>query len=265
MSTGFRWDAAEYARSSSAQQGWALELISKLGLREEESVLDVGCGDGKITAEIARRVPRGSVVGLDSSADMIRLAHSSFPRSAHPNLAFQVGDAGALAFDTAFDVVFSNAALHWVREHRPVLRGISRSLRPGGRALLQMGGRGNAAEIMNAAGGIIRAPAWRQWFEGFQSPWGFYGPEEYAPWCVEAGLTVRRLELLPRRMVQKGADGLAAWVRTTWMPYTERLPEERREPFIREVVSRYLQAHPADAEGNVAVGMVRLEVEAVRR
>ena len=259
-----RWDAAEYARNSAAQLGWALELIAKLGLTGTESVLDIGCGDGKVTAEIARRVPRGRVTGVDSSPEMIALARSSFPPSGIPNLGFQLGDARALDFDGIFDIVFSSATLHWVKEHGPVLNGAARSLKRGGRILFQMGGRGNGAEVFEVAGRMTEDPRWSRWFTGFESPWGFYGPEEYEPWCREAGLRPVRIELLPRTMLQKGAKGLAGWIRTTWMPYTERLPEDRREAFIREVVDRYLEGHPPDRDGNVGVAMVRLEVEASR-
>ena len=261
---GFCWDAAEYARSSAAQQEWARELIEKLGLSGHESVLDLGCGDGKVTAEIARRVPDGRVVGVDSSEDMVRLSRAAFPPSAHPNLRFQPGDARALDFDQEFDVVFSNATLHWVKDHGPVLKGAARSLRPGGRILFQMGGRGNGSEIFDVARQMTAAEEWGRYFAGFQFPWGFYASEEYAAWCAAAGLRVRRIELLPRTMLQKGAEGLAGWIRTTWMPYTERVPAGRREAFVREASERYVQAHPPDAQGNVAVRMVRLEVDAVR-
>ena len=98
-------------------------------------------------------------------------------------------------FDELFDVVFSNATLHWVKDHGPVLKGAARSLRPGGRVLFQMGGRGNGAEIFEVAGLMTRAAAWERFFDGFQFPWGFYGPEEYRPWCAEAGLRPRRIEL----------------------------------------------------------------------
>jgi trans-aconitate methyltransferase len=261
---GFRWDAEEYARNSAAQLGWARELIEKLGLSGHEQVLDLGCGDGKVTAEIARRVPRGRVVGVDSSGEMISLARSAFPPSTQPNLSFVPGDARALEFDREFDVIFSNATLHWLKDHGPVLEGAARSLRPGGRILFQMGGRGNGAGIFDVAREMIAAAEWRGFFTGFQFPWGFYGPEEYAPWCAAARLRVRRIELLPRIMLQKGAEGLAGWIRTTWMPYTERVPAERREAFVREASERYIRAHPPDAQGTVAVEMVRLEVDAVR-
>jgi trans-aconitate methyltransferase len=258
-----RWNAEEYARNSAAQQGWARELIEKLGLSGRESVLDLGCGDGKVTAEIARLLTGGSAVGVDSSEDMISLARRGFPSSRHPNLRFQPGDARALAFDAEFDVVFSNATLHWVLDHGPVLKGAAQSLRPGGRILFQMGGRGNGAEIFDVARQMT-AGEWGRYFDGFTFPWGFYGPEEYAPWCSAAGLAVRRIELLPRTMLQKGVDGLAGWIRTTWMPYTERVPADRREAFVREASERYVQTHPPDGDGNVSVEMVRLEVDATR-
>ena len=260
-----RWDAEEYARNSAAQQGWAHELIEKLALSGRESVLDLGCGDGKVTAEIARMVGGGRVVGIDSSDEMISLARRGFPESRHPNLSFQPGDARALRFDSEFDVVFSNAVLHWVLDHGPVLEGAARSLRPGGRVLFQMGGRGNGAGIFEVARQMIEDEEWSRFFLGFAFPWGFYGPEEYAPWCAAAGLEVRRIELLPRTLLQKGAEGLAGWIRTTWMPYTERIPAERRERFVREAAERYVKAHPPDTHGNVGVEMVRLEVDAIRR
>ena len=262
--TGFRWDAAEYARNSAAQQGWALELIEKLDLSGRECVLDLGCGDGKVSAEIAQRVPAGHVLGLDSSVDMIALSRRSFPSSEYHNLGFQHGDARALEFDACFDVVFSNATLHWVKDHGPVLRGAARSLRPGGRILFQMGGRGNGAEIFEIARQMAASGTWGRFFAGFEFPWGFHGPEDYLPWCAAAGLRLRRIELLPRTMRQKGAAGLSGWIRTTWMPYTERVPEDQREAFIQEASTRYLALHPPDAEGKVGVEMIRLEVDAVK-
>jgi trans-aconitate 2-methyltransferase len=260
----FPWDAEEYARNSAAQQQWARELIDKLPLSGTERVLDIGCGDGKVTAEIARRVPGGSVVGIDSSEDMVRLSRSLFPADAWPHLSFQVRDARELDFDAAFDVAFSSATLHWVKDHAPVLRGTARSIRRGGRVLFQMGGRGNGEEIFRVVEVLTGSREWGRWFQGFDFPWGFHGPEEYADWCRAAGLAPRRIELIPRTMRQKGREGLCGWIRTTWMPYTERVPADRREAFIREAADRYIAAHPPDRDGNVAVGMMRLEVEAVR-
>ena len=121
------WNSEDYARNSTAQAGWALELLDGVPLRGDEDVLDIGCGDGKITAELAARVPRGSVVGIDYSDDMVRLAHERHGASAR-NLRFEPGDARKLESTEAFDLVFSSSVLHWIVDHGPVLRGIRRAL-----------------------------------------------------------------------------------------------------------------------------------------
>jgi trans-aconitate methyltransferase len=261
---GYRWDAEQYARNSAVQLHWARELIGKLGLTGDERVLDIGCGDGKVTAELARRVPRGEVVGVDSSPAMIEKARSTFPASSVPGLSFAVMDARTLSFENTFDVAFSNAALHWIKGHDDLLRLVARSLKPGGRLLFQMGGRGNGEEIFALAAEIIQRDSWRSFFQGFEFPWAFYGAEEYAQWLGEAGFSVRRAELIPRDMRQKGREGLLGWVRTTWMPYTERLPAQLRERFLEEAADRYLAAHPLSPQGEAVVRMVRLEVEAAK-
>lgn len=264
MASTWKWDASEYARNSSAQEGWAKQLMASLALAGREAVLDIGCGDGKITAELARMVPGGSVLGIDSSSEMIDLARSTFPRRLHPNLDFEVADALSLEWKERFDVAFSNAALHWVRDHATVLRGVAALLKPGGRALFQMGGKGNAAGVVAVVEEMMRSPSWEQYFRGFTFPWGFYGPEEYHAWCKEAGLEVRRVELLPRDMRQSDLGGLAGWMRTTWMPYTQRIPPARREDFIREACERYAAANPLGPGGEISVRMVRLELDARR-
>ncbi len=259
-----RWDAADYAKSSSAQQAWARELIGKLELQGDERLLDIGCGDGKVTAEIARLLPEGSALGVDSSEAMVALAQSQYPADAHPNLRFQQADARSLPFRDEFDIVFSNATLHWVLDHRPVLRGIAASLKSGGKVLLQMGGRGNAADTTATLDKLMQAPRWRCYFQAFDFPYGFYGPDDYGPWLREAGLVERRVELIPKDMVHPGPEGLTAWIRTTWLGHTQRVPEEERGAFIAEVVQMYIQDHALDQQGLVHVGMVRLEVEATK-
>jgi trans-aconitate 2-methyltransferase len=262
--TTINWNATDYHRHSSQQQVWARELIAKLNLRGDEHVLDVGCGDGKVTAEIGSRVPGGKVVGVDVSADMIGFAQEAFLNPKHPNLSFRQADASALSFDAEFDVVFSNAVLHWIRDHRPVLAGIARALRPRGRVLLQMGGQGNAADVLAILDAVTSDPAWAPHFKTFSFRYGFYAPAEYQEWLRDAGLTPQRVELIPKDMVHPSADAFAGWFRTTWMPWIQAVPEQRRDDFIELVVQKYLASHPPDADGRVHVRMVRLEVQACK-
>ena len=261
-SPSFTWNAADYNKSSPAQQLWAQELIAKLGLLGTERVIDIGCGDGKVTAAIAKNVPLGAVTGIDSSAGMIRFAREHFPPSIHPNLSFVRMDASHLTFREEFDVVFSNAALHWISDHKPVLAGIVCSLRPRGRVLIQMGGKGNADQIFCVLNVLLGNPRWGKYFEGFSYTYGFFGTEEYRQWLVDSGLEPVRVELIPKDMSYPTRDAFAAWIRTTWLPWMTRLPESEQSVFIEAVIDEYLARYPADAGGEIHISMVRLEAEA---
>lgn len=256
------WNAAEYARSSTAQKKWAQEWLSRLDLNGSEAVSDLGCGDGKITAALAQAVPRGRAVGIDSSEEMIRYAQAHYRASDHQNLVFRLLDVRDLDYIDEFDLVFSNAALHWVRDHRVILAGAYRALHKGGRLALSFGGKGNAADVLEVGFALGRKPEWLEFFEGFENPYSFYGPEEYRPWLDQAGFITQRVELIPKDMVHRGLEGLASWIRTTWMPISSRVPEPKREEFIRGFATAYAESFPADAQDNVHVQMVRLEVEA---
>ncbi len=259
---GYNWNAQDYAKNSQNQFQWAQELIPKLQLQGNEKLLDIGCGDGKITAELARCLPDGKAVGIDSSEKMIDLAKGSFPIKDYPTLSFMVMDARKLTFQSEFDRVFSNAALHWIVDQKAVLEGVQRSLKPGGRLLFQMAGKGNAKDILNIINQISKVKPWKELFSGMAFPYGFYDEKEYKMFLEQAGLSAERIELFPKDMKFKGSEGLEGWVRTTWLPFTSKLPDKLKPKFVKTVVNIYLEQHPADTDGTVHVGMMRLEVEA---
>lgn len=258
----YRWDPCLYHSSSSAQSGWASDLLEKLRFQGNERVLDIGCGDGKITADIAKRVPRGRVTGIDSSPDMIGFARRHYTGGEVQNLSFEVCDMRELPFINEFNLVFSNASMHWVKEHEKVLKCIQRALVPGGRMLVQMGGKGNAAAVFAVIEKVISNERYAGYFMGFQAPYAFYGPEDYLPWLHQAGLIPVRVELLPKMMVQHGYEGLSGWIKTTWHPYLERIPEDLQTRFIKDIYEHYIANHQPDHQGNIMIDMVRLEVEA---
>jgi trans-aconitate 2-methyltransferase len=259
----YKWDPEDYYKSwLPEQQKLAQELILKLAIKGDERVLDIGCGDGTITAEIAKQLPNGSVLGIDNSEEMIHFARKNFSSKRFPNLAFKVKDASDLSFSCEFDIVISNATLHWIIDHLTVLKGIKRSLRPSGKAILLMGGKGNAVEILEVLETIIKSEKWSRYFRNFSFQYGFYGPEEYRDWLEYVGLEVKRVELISIDWLTR-KEKLSAWIRTTWLPYPQRVPEGLREEFINEIVDKYIEKYPLDNYDFIHVKMMRLEVEAV--
>jgi trans-aconitate 2-methyltransferase len=256
------WNPEDYARHSDGQMQWARELRSRLVLRGDEAILDVGCGDGRITADFASALPAGRVVGIDSSEEMIAYAARTYRDI--PNLSFICQDARTFAVGQGFDVVFSNATLHWFADHRSFLHAAQRALRPDGRLMISCGGKGNAADMVRVFSELAESARWRSYFGDFRAPYFFYGTDDYEPWLREAGFAIDRLELVPKDMVHKDADGLAGWIRTTWMTLTDYIPEDQRDEFIHDIVRNYLKRFPPDAAGLTHVHMVRLEVEARR-
>jgi trans-aconitate methyltransferase len=262
-----KWNAADYAANSFVQQTWAREIIAKLNLRGDESILDVGCGDGKVTAELARALPDGLVVGTDASPQMIAFAKRTFPVKKFPKLQFHICDArkiSAKKFAAKFDVVFSNAALHWVNDHEKILRGAAAVLKSGGRLVVSCGGKGNAQDVFVALRPEMRLKRWREFFRQMPTPYFFYAPEDYKKWLPKFGFKIQKLKLAPKDATYEGAQGFATWLRTTWIPYVQRVPENLREEFIAAVTQRYLAKHPPDATGKVHVKMVRLEIDAAK-
>jgi trans-aconitate methyltransferase len=259
-----KWNAADYAANSVVQQSWARELIAKLDLRGDEHILDVGCGDGKITAEIARALPRGSITGADASPQMIEFAKKTFPAEKFPNLRFRVMDARKIKFERQFDLIFSNAALHWVDDHEIFLRGAAAVLKIGGRLIVSCGGKGNAQDVFVALRPEMRLKRWREFFRRMPTPYFFYAPADYEKWLPKFGFKINALQLAPKDATYPGAEGFATWLRTTWIPYVQCVPENLREEFIAAVTQRYVAKHPPDADGKVHVKMVRLEIDAVK-
>jgi trans-aconitate methyltransferase len=192
---------------------------------------------------------------------MIHLASGTFPNEKYPNLEFIVMEATEINFNYQFDVIFSSAALHWVKDHRALLSGVSNCLKPGGRILFQMGGKENAKKIFRVSDEIIAKPKWIKYFNNFEFPVYFQADDVYGLMLIDAGIKPLRVEIISRDMAYKDKHGLAAWIRSTWMPFYQRVPDDFKEKFIYEIVDTYLLNNPPEPDGIVHVGMKRLEVE----
>ncbi|MFN4141308.1 class I SAM-dependent methyltransferase [Aestuariivirga sp.] len=243
-----RWSAGTYdahARFVSDLGGGAVEWLAP---RPGERILDVGCGDGVLTAEIA--AAGAQVVGVDSSGDFIAAA-------AARGLDARLMDGQSLAFGPDFDAVFSNAALHWMTDAAAVVSGIARALKAGGRFVAEFGGHGNVAAIVTA----MRAVGRRRGGDiALAHPWYFPTVEDYGALLEACGLAVRRIVLFPRPVVLR--TGMAEWLMLFRKPFFQQF-ENQAEEALAEVMD-LLRPSLCDAHGNWTADYVRLRVEAVK-
>ena len=126
-----------------------------------------------------------------------------------------------------------------------------------------MGGYGNAADIMEIVTQATESEKWADYFETFINPYHFYKIQDYENWLSQTGYKAKRVELIAKDMVHDSHDKLKGWLRTTWFPYTNQLPDNEKESFLTHVVEQYIQYNPVDSAGKTHVKMIRLEVEAV--
>jgi trans-aconitate 2-methyltransferase len=244
--TATPWDASTYDRSSQPQQAWASEVLARLdGLAADATVLDVGCGTGRVTEALLGLVPRGRVLAMDASAEMVALARERLGDRA------EVWREDALELDLheSVDAIVSTAALHWVGEHDRLWRQLAQALRAGGVLEIQCGGEGNIDGVREVIDRVARdmVPELVDW-----SPWVFAGPEETDQRLREAGFVEVRCWLEERPTYPDDVD---AFVRTSILAaHLARLPQARREAFAAAVV----------AGVQLPLDYVRLNVSAVR-
>ena len=233
------WNAELYSQRSALQKAMAAEVLGLLQLNGSESILDVGCGDGNITAQIAARAARGSVVGVDASENMIDLASSKFSPKVHPNLRFQVADARELAFREQFDLVVSFNALHWIPEQDRALRSIFVASKPGGTAQLRLVPMGERKSIETVLEETRSSARWSGYFVGFHDPYLRLTPEQYGALAEQAGFRVRRIHTELKAWDFGSREIFSAFSSVTMVEWTRRLPETDRPAFVTDVLDRY--------------------------
>ena len=233
------WDACGYARISGLQQAMATEVLALHELNGSERVLDVGCGNGKVTAEIASRVPAGTVLGVDSSVDMIASARHQFGPEVRSNLRFEVADARRLPFRREFDLVVSFNALHWVPEQEHALRSIRSALRPGGRAQLRLVPAGKRKSLENVIEETRHSSRWARYYSGFRDPYLHLTPEQYRSLAEQSGLHVEDIHSEAKAWDFGSRSIFLAFGSVTFIEWTQFLPESERLGFVSDVLDRY--------------------------
>ncbi len=229
------WNAELYRERSSLQQTMAAEVLQALVLAGGERVLDVGCGDGRISAEIARRLPQGCVVGVDASSSMIELASQKAGR----NLRFEVADARSLPFRQEFDLVVSFNALHWIHEQELALASIHKGLKPNGAAHLRLVPMGARKSIETVLDETRRSPTWSKYFAEFRDPYLRLTQEQYCSLAEKCGFRVQDVQTESKTWDFGTRAEFLAFGSVTMVEWTKQLPESLRLNFVTDVLDRY--------------------------
>lgn len=249
INTGPReWDAETYDAVSDPQFEWGMEVLERLELRGDERVVDAGCGSGRVTAELLKRIPGGRLIAVDGSEAMIAKAEERLGEAA----TYLVTDLSELAIEQPVDLIFSTATFHWIVDHDHLFERLHAALRPGGRLVAQCGGEGNVAAYAKAIAAAAARPEFAKHFEGMSGIWNFVPPGLTEERLRSAGFAEVRCWLQPKPVTPAQPYEFASTV--TLGPHLARLPEELRRPFVEAVLD--------EAGKPLTLDYVRLNIEA---
>jgi trans-aconitate 2-methyltransferase len=249
INTGPReWDADTYDEVSDPQFEWGTEVLGRLDLNGDEVVLDAGCGSGRVSAELVKRLPAGRLVAVDGSAAMIAKARERLG----DDVTYHVADLSELRLEEPVDLIFSTATFHWIVDHDRLFQRLHAALRPGGRLVAQCGGQGNVAEYAKAIVAAAAQPRFSRHFEGMTSIWNFAAPDETERRLRNAGFADVHCWLQPKPVTP--AKPLEFISTVTLGPHLAQLPQELRRPFAEAVLE--------EAGEPLTLDYVRLNIEA---
>jgi trans-aconitate 2-methyltransferase len=248
-SSAREWDAETYDAVSDPQFSWGVEVLERLELRGDEAVVDAGCGSGRVTAELAKRLPEGSVIAVDGSEAMIAKARERLGERA----SYLVADLSELELGEPVDLIFSTATFHWILDHDRLFGRLRAALKPGGRLVAQCGGEGNVARHAQVIATVVARPEFADHFAGATGMWNFASAEETESRLRAAGFAEARCWLEPKPV--QPPDPLAFTSTVTLGPLLAQLPPERRRPFAEAILE--------ESEQPLVLDYVRLNIEAV--
>jgi trans-aconitate methyltransferase len=232
------FDGKKYEKASAHQKEWGTKLIAELDLQGTERILDLGCGDGALSAQIAYLVPNGEVVGIDASRGMIDAARSKVRK----NLRFLLMDIGELNYVERFDVVFSNATLHWVKDHQRLLRNVGRALLEGGRLRFNFAGDGNCSHFFSVVREAMSAEEFAVHFAGFDWPWYTPSVEEYSAVMDASGMDNGRVWGENADRYFSDAEEMIKWIdQPSLVPFVAQVPDWAKLRLREYVVGRMIE------------------------
>ncbi|WP_029914722.1 class I SAM-dependent methyltransferase [Pelobacter seleniigenes] len=235
----FEFDGEKYRKASTHQKEWGAKLIAEFSFKGTEQILDLGCGDGAITAKLAEQVPNGHVLGIDASEGMIASATHNHRL---PNLEFQRVDINAIRYTEKFDIIISNATLHWIKDHRNLLTNVHAALKDHGVARFNFAADGNCSHFFAVIKKVIALPAFAKYFSSFVWPWYMPDIEDYR--TLAARVPFAQLEVWGENADRyfPDAEALIRWIdQPSLVPFIKCVAEPDRAEFRSTVVNAMLQ------------------------
>jgi trans-aconitate 2-methyltransferase len=233
-----RWDAEKYDEVKSPQVDAGRELITMAKVRGTDSILDIGCGTGKLTAELARLASKGFVTGIDPSHEMLRKAGTV--SGDLENIRLINMQAQLMGFSEMFDLVFSNSTLQWIKEQRKVVGLMHNSLKKGGRIACQLPAKNFCKEFFGYAGNAIALLGFEKYYRGWRSPWYLPDKEEYEQLLKDVGFQEVEVFYRDYQIVFDSINGVIQWWASAGLrPYLEMLPPREQEYFKYAVAMNY--------------------------
>lgn len=234
----FEFDGEKYKTASKHQKEWGNDLISEFSFKGNEAVLDLGCGDGVLTEQLALSVPRGTALGIDSSVHMIETAKTIHRN----NLKFTHLDINKMNFENEFDLIFSNAALHWVKDHKRLLKNSYKALKACGKILWDFGGSGNCANFIDVIQKKISEHNYAQYFKAYEWPWFMPSKKQYMDLISAIGFSSYIIKERNKDRYFSNASEMIRWIdQPCLVPFLKQIPQELKETFRQEVIKEMLK------------------------
>lgn len=252
------WNAAAYDRLSDQQHRWGLKVLGRIPARGDETVLDAGCGTGRVTSELLRKLPRGRVVAVDLSENMLHAARANLRGC--ERLSFVCADVQQLPFRERFDGIFSTATFHWAKDHGRMFRELFTALLPGGWLIAQCGGGPNLVRLRQRAARLMDSPKYHRFFEHWIDPWTYASAETTAERLRAAGFAEVKTWTEPAEFALPDAATFREYLATvTLHRHLSFITDERlRDDFLDEL------ADQASRDPEFQLDYWRLNLEAIR-
>lgn len=231
------WNAASYHKVSGPQTSWGQKVLNRLHVNGDERAIDAGCGSGRLTGELMERLPRGRLIAIDRSWNMLMTARANLRPAFGSRVAFAQVSLPNLPFADWADLVFSTATFHWIKDHDALFAGVFQALRRNGRLFAQCGGGANLHRARELAKGVMISAPFARYFENWPGPWEYAYPDVTAERLTRAGFieVETNLEEAPTTLASE-ADYREFVTTVIYHPHLERLPDaSMRQTFIDQV------------------------------